>query len=88
MLNKRVENGYVGIAFPLSFGAVSMVLVWWLRWGGLGAPHRSCSGRGTCGRRGDSLTCGGTLPVPPRGAAEGMASWRSAVSRPQGGLQL
>ena len=38
MLNKRVENGYVGIAFPLSFGAVSMVLVWWLRWGGWVPP--------------------------------------------------
>ena len=38
MLNKRVENGYVGIAFPLSFGAVSMVLVWWLRWGGSVPP--------------------------------------------------
>lgn len=45
MLNKRVENGYVGNAFPLSFGAFSMVLAWWLWRGVLGAPRRAAQGR-------------------------------------------
>lgn len=90
LLDKRVGDGRVGTAFPFSFGAVSVALAWWLRWGGgaLGAPHRSCSGSGHLRPAEVQLGPWQDTPVLPLGAAEGMAGWPSAVSRLRGGLQL
>lgn len=68
LLDKRVGDGYVGTAFPFSFGAVSMALAWWLRWGvgGRWVPLTGAArGLGTCGRQGYSLARGRTLPSCP-----------------------
>ena len=68
MLNKRVENGYVGNAFPLSFGAFSVVLAWWLWGGGRWVPQEELL-RGlepVTGRGGDNLACDRHSPSCPQ----------------------